>query len=179
MRECAKTLDSLGIPPCGHRARENGILIKVYASCQQNEEAAEPCFSMEAVRAEDDGSVTHYIGRLTQQRSVWFDSTKLVCCNGPDFPCPQTTFQHLKWEDAVDRSVCIHRVKRKESGRNVWYYIMLHRAGESYQETFKLQLTKNRTLRLSDWGHVLESGEGKNVPKEIKDKVNNWTTVAN
>ena len=30
--DCAKTLDSLGIPPCGRRARDQGILIN--ASCQ-------------------------------------------------------------------------------------------------------------------------------------------------
>ena len=35
----------------------------------------------------------------------------------------KTTFQHLKWKDAVDYSIHIQRVKRKEGGRDVWYYI--------------------------------------------------------
>ena len=69
-------------------------------------------------------------------------------------------------------------IKRKEGGRDKWYYIMLHRVGEAYKETFQSQINKNPSLRLSDWGYVLESGEGENIPKEIEDKVDNWTTVA-
>ena len=53
---------------------------------------------------------------------------------------------------------------------------MLHRAGEAYRETFQSQFNKNPSL--SDWGYVLESGEGENIPKEIKDKVIAWTEVA-
>ena len=52
--DCAKTLDSLGIPPCGHRAREQGILVKVLASCQPDQKAAEPCHSVEGVTVLDD-----------------------------------------------------------------------------------------------------------------------------
>ena len=179
MRECAKTLDSLHIPPCGHRARENGTLVKVIASCQPDQEAAEPGHSVEAITVEDDGSIVSYSKQLSQQRSMWLDSTKLACCQGQDSPCPQTTFQHLKWEDAVDKSRSIQWIKRKEGGRDKWYYIMLHRAGEAYQETFQSKFDKDPSLRLSDWGYVLESGEGENIPKEIKDKVNDWTAVVN
>ena len=139
MRECAKTLDSLRIPPCGHRARENGALVKVFASCQPDEEAGEPCFSIEAVKVKDDGPETHH---AIQQTPMWFDNTKIVCCNGPDSPCPKSTFQHLKWEDAVDHSMNIQRIKRKEGDRDMWYYIMLHRAGKAYREAFIAQFIK-------------------------------------
>ena len=179
MRNCAKTLDSLHIPPCGHRARENGTLVKVFASCQPDQEAAEPGYSVEAVVVEDDGSITYGGKQLSQQRSTWFDSTQLACCKGPDSPCPQTTFQHLKWEDAVDRLWSKRGINTKEGGRDKWYYIMLHRAGEAYRQTFQSQFNKDPSLQLSDWGYVLESGEGENIPKEIKDKVSNWTAVAN
>ena len=177
VRECAKTLDSLRIPPCGHRARENGALVKVFASCQPDEEAGEPCYSIEAVNIKDDGSITRSARQLSQQRSTWFFSTQLVCCKGPDSPCLKTTFQYLKWEDAVDHSMNIQRVKRKEGDRDMWYYIMLHRAGEDYREEFNSELSKDHTLRLRDWGYVLESGEGTDIPREIKDKVRKWSKV--
>ena len=59
----------------------------------------------------------------------------------------------------------------------MWYYIMLHRAGEDYREAFISNFTKKSTLRLRDWGYVLESGEGANIPQDVKEKVNDWTTV--
>ena len=177
VRECAKTLDSLRIPPCGHRARENGALVKVFASCQPDEEAGEPCYSIASVKSDTDGSIKHHPQPLIQQKSTWFDSTQLVCCKRPDFPCPKTTFQHLKWEDAVDRSMSIQQIKRKDGGRDMWYYIMLHQAGKDYREAFISEFTKDHTLRLRDWGYVLESGEGTDIPQDIDKKVRNWSKV--
>ena len=71
----------------------------------------------------------------------------------------------------------IRRIKQKEGGRDMWYYIMLHRPGEDYREAFKAQYRKDPTLRLSDWGYILESGVGKDTPKEITEKVENWTAI--
>ena len=36
----------------------------------------------------------------------------------------------------------------------MWYYIMLHQAGDAYKEAFCLQFDKDPTLRLSDWGNI-------------------------
>ena len=178
VRECAKTLDNLHIPPCGHKARENRALVKVHASFNQNKEAAEPYYCTEELTVEDTRSKTHYPSRNPQQKPTWFDSTKLVCCRGPDSPCPQTTFRHLTWENAVDKCRHIRKLKRKEGDRDIWYYIMLYQAGEDYLEKFHSQCRTNSTLKLSDWGYIIESGEGKNIPGIIQDKVDNWTTVS-
>ena len=177
MRECAKTLDNLYIPPCGHRARENRALVKVIASCQPNEEATEPCYSVEAVTVDDDGCILHTPSRVSQQRPTWFDSTRLVCCRGPDSPCPQTTFRHLTWENAVDKTRNIQTIKQRERDRDMWHYIILHQAGEDYLERFCSQFRTNSTLQLSDWGYILESGEGKDIPEIIQNEVAKWTTV--
>ena len=178
VRECAKTLDSLHIPPCGHRARENGALVRVFASCQHNEEAAELCYSVEAVEIYDDGSFSHAARKLTHQTSTSFDSTQLVCCRGPDSPCPKNTFQHLTWENAVDGSMTLKLVTRRERDRDMWYYLLLHRAGVAYHEEFQSQYRRNPSLRLSDWGYILESGVGQDPPLEVKSKVLNWTSVS-
>ena len=177
MRDCAKTLDNLHIPPCGHRARENRALVKLLASCQPNEEATEPCFSIEGMTVEDDGTIIHTPSRVSKQRSTWFDSTRLVCCRDPDSPCPQTTFRHLTWENAVDKTRNIQTIERRERDRDMWYYIILHQAGEDYLERFLSQFRTNATLQLSDWGYILESGEGKDIPEISEDKVDAWTVV--
>ena len=179
MRDCAKTLDRLGIPPCGHRAREQGILVKVFSSCQPDQKAAEPCYSVEAVTVLGDGTQVFDAKQLTKQRSAWFDTTNLVCCRAPDSPCPRNTFQHLKWEDGVDRKCNIRWTTRKEGGAYKWYYIMLHRVGDEYAAAFTAQFKRDPALQLSDWGYVLESGQGRDIPQEIKEKVRHWTTVAN
>ena len=178
VRECARALDSLHIPPCGHRARENGALVKVFASCQPDQEAAEPCYSIEAVTVQDDGSITVSAKQLTQQRTTWFDSTKLTCCREPDSPCPQTTFRHLTWENAVDKLPSLQQVGRREGERDMWYYLLLHQPGEDHCKEFETQwFTGDSSLRVGDWGYVLEYGEGENPPHPVRDKVARWTCV--
>ena len=180
MRDCAKTLDQLGIPPCGHRARERGVLIKVFASCQPDQKAAEPCCSVEGVALDDDGSTLIYVKQLTRQKPTWFDGTGLVCCRSPaDSPCPESTFKHLKWEDGVGGHLPVRRIKRKEGEAYKWYYIMLNRASKEYGSTFRSQFDKDPAMCLSNWGYVLESGEGRDIPQEIHGKVDIWTRVAN
>ena len=177
VRDSAKALDRLGIPPCGHWAREQGILVKVFASCKPDQKATEPCYSVEAVTVLDDGTVLNNAMQLTQQRSAWFDGTKLVCCRTPAFPCSRSTLQHLKWENGLDRKFNVRQIKRKEGGADKWYYIMLHRAGDEYVAAFDAQVDRDPALQLSDWGYVLESGQGTDIPREIKKKVRSWTTV--
>ena len=178
VRDCAKALDRLGIPPCGHRAREQEILVKVSASCQPDQKAVEPCYSVESVTVLDDGTQITTSKQLTQQRSTWFDGTKLACCRAPDSPCSRNTFQHLKWEDRLDRKFNIRQIKTKEGRADKWYYIMLHRAGDEYAAAFDAQFDRDPALQLSDWGYVLESGQGTYISQEIQQKVCNWTSVA-
>jgi len=123
VRDCAKTLDKLGIPPCGHRARERGILIKVFTSCQPDQKAAEPCFSMKEMTVSDDGTIAN---QMTQQTITWFDGSQLVCCRGPDSPCPKNTFKHLKCEGDIGGRLPVRLVKRKEGDAYKWYFIMLN-----------------------------------------------------
>ena len=177
VRECAKTLDSLHIPPCGHRARENGAMVRLFASCQHNEEAAEPCYSLEA-SVEEDGSIVMNHHQLTQQTPTYFDSTKLVCCRAPDSPCPKTTFQHLTWENAVDKSISLILAKRIERDREMWYYLLLHQAGDAYHDEFRTQFQSVDQLQLSDWGYILESGEGQDPPQDVTDTVGRRVLVS-
>ena len=178
VRECAKTLDSLQIPPCGHRARESGAMVKMFASCQPDQEATEPCYSIEAVEVGEDGSIVTSAKKLSQQKSICFDSTKLVCCRAPDSPCPTTIFQHLTWENAIDNSWNIRLLKKREEDRNMWCFLLLHRPGDDYLREHLSQFRRDHNnLQLSDWGYVLESGEGEKSLQQVKNKVRSWTVV--
>ena len=133
---------------------------------------------MEAVSVPDNAVVISQRKQPTRQTMVWFDSTLLVCCKSPDSACPKNTFKHLKWEDTIDTTLPIREIKRNERGRDKWYYIMLHRAGKAYEDEFASQVKKDSALKLSDWGYVLASGEGKNIPNDIEDKIDRWTLVS-
>ena len=78
----------------------------------------------------------------------------------------------------MDKSRSIKLIKRRERGRDMWYCLLLHREGEAYNEEFQSQYRRNPSLRLSDWGYILESGEGQDPPQAVKDKVVNWTSVS-
>jgi hypothetical protein len=175
--DCAKTLDLLGIPPCGHRARERGVLLRVFASCQPQQKAVEPGYSMNALSVGDDGIATVQATSFEDQKSAWFSGTKLVCCRGPDTPCPKNTFTQLKWMDGVARSFPINSFTRKEQGRDTWCCFMLKDASQETAEAFEAELKKNSSPKLSKWGYILFDGEGEKVPSDIVEKLLEWTRV--
>lgn len=69
--DCAKILDNFGIPPCEHGAREQGVLIKVFASCEADQEAVEPCYSVEGMEFNEYETLTYmYYFRKTVNETV-------------------------------------------------------------------------------------------------------------
>ena len=76
MTECAGTLDKLGIPPCGHKAMEKGIQIRMIASCQPNQKVAEPCYFVEGVTVEDDGTLSYSTDKQASD-ILWYIPTSL------------------------------------------------------------------------------------------------------
>ena len=173
--ECAKILDKLGIPPCGHRARERNVLLKVFSSCQFDQKAVEPGYSMEAMLVGDDGIAMSQVVRLINQKSAWFSSTKLLCCKNPDSPCPKNTFAQLKWMDGVNRSFPIKTVQRDV---DKWYFLMLQDSKEETARAFNVEIRKNPSLKFSRWGYVLLSGDGSEIPSYAYDTIGIWTTLS-
>lgn len=49
----------------------------------------------------------------------------------------------------------------------MWHYLLLHRAGYAFCKEFQLQYKRNSSLTLSDWGYILDCGEG----------VRNWAVL--
>ena len=83
---CADILDQMGIPPCGHKTKKRGMLIKVFASCQPSQKAADPCYSLDAVEIDrSDGYMSFWNYRKLRDKQQTFHAnfTKLVCCRDP------------------------------------------------------------------------------------------------
>ena len=183
VHRCAETLDNkLGIRPCGHKARERGVLIKVCASCQGNQKAAEPCFSTDAthVDANSDTLKSRRNPQLTEhQTTMVADFTQLVCCREPWSLCPaDDAFKNWKWYNAVSGEMRrnIHPVRGNDEGRPAWHYVLLSSGDEEHVQGFKEQ-NRTGTIDVADWGYAIESGWGEDPPDNNRDKVRNWTWV--
>ena len=179
VRECAKTLDSLGIPPCGHRAREQGILIKVFASCQPDQKAAEPCYSVDGVTVDNDGTLTVWDKQLSQQKSSWCDATNLTCCRGPDESCrSEEALKNWTWQDAVNGGLKskVFIVRGTDQGLPAWHFVLLSNKSEAYKEQF-LEALKSGTIDVAEWGYRIESGWGEDPPQDLEEKLLQWMLV--
>ena len=179
--DCAKTLDGLGIPPCGHQARENGILIKVFASCQPDQKATEPCYSVEGVKLANDGTLLFYNKRASETQSFCAtDFTSLVCVRGPDESCRSAeALKNWTWQDAVGGILMsrVFKVRGNDRGRRqAWHLVLLSSKSEEYKEQF-LEKLKSGTINAANWGYIIESGWGEDAPQSITDKVRYWMDV--
>ena len=77
-------LDEQGVQPCGHKAREKGMVIKVAASCKSNEIPIEYCYCVSGMNNDKTtGAVTFKISKqlLETQATACIDSSHINCDN--------------------------------------------------------------------------------------------------
>ena len=130
-------LDEEGVQPCGHSARDRGILIKVFASCQSNEVPHQLVYSIRACN-NDKNKGTFFIQLRTikvseqnTQHVQIVNSTNLSCKNKSiDDPC--TLNPGYTWHKDGIRSR-LYLVRGKDGGHPAWHYILVvvhvYRAG--------------------------------------------------
>ena len=95
VKACMEFLDEQGVQPCGHKTREKGMQLKVYASCPPSEIPMQYKFSINGKLDADTIS--------GQQLNVYYiDCTEYRCDNKTDHgPCtltPDDTWQ--KWVES-------------------------------------------------------------------------------
>ena len=78
-----KFLDEQGVEPCGHKAREKGMLIKVLASCKSYEMPTEYHYSVSGAVNENTGEMSFWIAKKLSesQTTVSIDSSHIHCSN--------------------------------------------------------------------------------------------------
>lgn len=174
VKQCSQYLEEQGVRPCGHSARDKGILLKVYASSRSWEIAATPCFSVLAVYTDKNkGHMTYFINKQLreEQKAHGVDFAAVACEKNIDEPCvlsPKYTW-HMKSE--ADR---IFLVKGDDRGRPAWYYVLIEDDDEKMRLfTEKIQKTNDveRSIDLTNYGQVLESGWGEDPPNIIHDSI--------
>lgn len=168
VENATQKLDEIGILSCGHHAREQGILLKVFTSCEKNLETTMCLFAdkIAAVTAEeDDGYVYYPQGKYDSYRlGICFDFMLIRCNKKHDEPC-EVDRSEYSWADRVFNGSLLYCVRGKDRGKPAWHYVLVD---EEKEGAFKDKL-KTGSVDVADYGKVLKSGWGEDPPKPIKD----------
>ena len=167
VRDCAKKLDEIGIPSCGHHMREQKILVKVFTACEENQEATISVFA-KAVDVKDNFNKGMYFpGRGRQldsgQKPCIGDFRSIHCHRKSSEVCEINSLQ-MTWEKRILQGNLVYLVRGKDRGKPAWHYVLVD---EDKVEAFKSKIATGN-LDVADYGNVLFSGWGEDPPEEKK-----------
>ena len=153
----------------------------MFASCQPDQKATEPSYSVEANKPANDGNLIFSTRKRASETQSFCGTnfTKLVCLRGPDESCRSAeALKNWTWQDAVGGVLRsrVFKVRGNNRGRQVWYLVLLSSKSEEYKEQF-LEKLKSGIINAANWGYIIESGWEEDPPQSIMDKVNNWMGV--
>ena len=176
--EYAKCLDEMGIGACGHQTREQGILIKVWASCQPYQKATSGSYVVqEGIHYHEtwNSIAVWYNKKLSDTQTTYgCDFTKTKClqlkgrtspCQLPDIPAKCS----WKWQDVVEVDYdntpgsLIHTVRGQDRGWDAWHIVLIEKA---LLDDFKLKI-KSGHVDVAEYGYVIKSGWGKDPPDDV------------
>ena len=166
-------LDEQGVQPCGHKAREKGIVIKVFASCKSNEIPIEYQYSVNsACNDVKTGSLSFWASKnLSQtQTAIEVDSSRIRCSSKTiDKSCRlQPDYTWKKWR-ASTRISLIHG-KDTTHHFQAWHYVLVDDDEDTLCE-FLAKVKRGDKINVKNYGKVLVSGWGDNPPNDIVDKL--------
>ena len=170
VREAMAFMDEQGVGPCGHVAKEKGILVKVVASCLANDIPAELAFSTHCAENNASTGIMSYTIDFrskeihNDQHPSGLDFTELQCKNKIDQPCamvPGST-----WGQWI-RLRLLYAVRGLDRGQLVWNYIILKDDEEIIQTFLRYTQgpeTGTKTLCLAEFGKIVKRWYGQNPP---------------
>ena len=174
----AKFLEDHSIAACGHKAKENGYLLKIFTSCRPEETAKDFCFSTSCsgVEIRSDKCLGFPTSNELSPTQTAFgkDFTKLLCFQNIDQKCKVGELTHKwNWVDYVTNQRTstvfdyVYLVRGTENGKDAWYYVLIN---SGCKEQFKIALDDDK-IDLEKHGIVVYSGWGKKPPENIEAKV--------
>ena len=165
-------LDEQGVQPCGHKAREKGMLIKMLASCKSNQIPTEYRYSVSSVNNDKNtGEIRFWTSKqlLETQTTYTTDSSKL-CCSNKSITEPCTLKPGYTWRKK-EEGRRIYLVRSKDRGRLIlsWQYVLVV-DDDDIIDRF-LETVKLGCVDVADYGRVLHSGLGKDPPNDIRERI--------
>ena len=179
VKECMKFLDEQEVAPCGHSARDKGILIKVLASCLSHQ--IPQCLSYSAIGFKNDGvtgdmfcikaynSVNHASKITDTQYGKGQDFTRILC--GQDSSSACLCLPQANWitRDTTKR---IYSVNGEDKEKQAWQLLLVTDDDEIVLQFVEKTQGKNQAqynIDCSKYGEILKSGLGKGPSeKEVR-----------
>ena len=176
IQDMANMFDDMGIPPCGHPMREQGILLKLWTSCSCYEQAAYLQYVQEGLAVTNDGTLlpqSYKIDKLRNARYLY--ATDLTCPSRDynicmlDSKSPSQMWEKWKYRAKI-LGPLVYLVRGKDKGKPAWHYALI--------EEDKLNMFKDKvesgTVDVAEYGVVLKSGWGKDPPEEVKSAIDSF-----
>ena len=166
VEQCARKLDEMGVPSCGHHTRKQSILIKVCCSCESDQQATWLTYSEEGFYVNEELILRFsYSKKLTSsQTTLAIDFTHIQCRKKSDEECEVPP--HHTWVDRIINWPYVYLVRGHDKDRPVWYYVLVDK--EKVEEFIAQEATG--CMYVAEYGKVLRFGRGKNPSKEIKEQ---------
>ena len=169
INDCAKRLDEMNVPSCGHHTREHGLLFQINTSCQPNEEATALCYNNEAVEySEADKAVLVKANKtLTSGQKIMYTDFRNIRCGKPANESCEADSDCI-WNDHLNiKYHLVYLVHGEDRGRPAWHYVLVD---EEKLDDFKAKVATGN-INTADYGRVLKSGWGEDPPKDIVRKI--------
>ncbi len=167
-------LDEQGVKPCGHSARDKGILIGVYASCLSHQVPRQLAFS---VYARENDKNTAFLSSIScsfitlsskiadAQHVIGMDFTSIRCGRyfiAEECLClPQANWQTWSAQQRVKAVAGMNR------GWKFWYTVLV----VDNDETILSFLKSENIECIEKYGEILKSGWGEYASEEVKEFV--------
>ena len=167
MRDCEQFLDYHQVQPCSHKAKERGMLIKVYASCLPTQIPTKFQLTVRGGGNDKDTGDKYtesskYL--LDTQHTYSTNSTRIRCSSRTiDDPCTlKGLFTWINWR-AYNR---VHLEKCVNGSQLSWQYVKLI---DDEEVIHNVKLGK---LKASENGVVIKKGVGEDPPESVKQWIN-------
>ena len=164
VEQCAKKLDEIGIPSCGHHTREQGILINVYCSCRHDQQATMLSCCEDGVYIEDGTLWYRLQKKLSEsQQTISINSTIIQCRRDKECEIPA----HHTWMDRLFNGRYVYLVRGKDTDKPAWHYVLVD---EKKENQFRAQVATGK-IDVAEYGKILYSGWGKDPPEETRKQI--------
>ena len=171
VKQCMTFLDEQGVGPCGHLARDKGILISIFASCMSHQIPRQLAFSVHGCKNDKNTGdlIARTFSRIHPESKV-ADAQHLKGINFTQVRCGEDSIQdkclclpQANWQtwSTIER---IHTVTVTDRG--TWHMVMFVDDDETI-----VYFLEREHIDLEDYGQVLKSGKGNGPTNEERASI--------